>query len=256
MTATAIIVITVFFLLLAFFMIVFVFFYNQKRKSHIYEKNQIQLQHEQEILTAQLEIQEQTMKTVSQEIHDNVGQVLSLAKLYLNTLEGINDEAKSAKITESRQLVGKAINDLRDLSRSFYGDRITEMGLNEAIATELKVLQNSGVYETQLEISGNSYRFEPQKEIVLFRMVQEALHNSVKHAQPGLIKVKMHYGSKQFQLSIIDNGKGFEAGKIKDGKVGMGLTSMRNRAAMIGASFDIQSGPGGTEIKIEKETDN
>jgi len=93
-------------------------------------------QFEQELLQTQIEIQEQTLKTISQEIHDNVGQVLSLAKLNLNTFEA-NPEGK---LKNTKELVSKAINDLRDLSRSLHGEKIGEIGLQEAIVNELKIL--------------------------------------------------------------------------------------------------------------------
>lgn len=205
-------------------------------------------QFEQELLQTQIEIQEQTLKTISQEIHDNVGQVLSLAKLNLNTFEA-NPEGK---LKNTKELVSKAINDLRDLSRSLHGDKIAEIGLQEALTNELRVLQNTGQFETQLKVTGETYKLEPQKEMVLYRIVQEALHNSVKHAKAARLQVFVNYQPALFILTITDDGRGFDLSGLQFSKTGIGLKSMNNRAALIGGKFSIDSAAGkGTSISIE-----
>ena len=147
-----------------------------------------------ELLQTQLEIQEQTLKTISEEIHDNVGQVLSLAKLNLNTFE-INPEKK---LTDTKQLISKAINDLRDLSRSMHGDRIAELGLQQSVADEFQILENSGEFKTHLKITGELYKLPPQKEMVLFRIVQEALNNCIKYSKAKNIILELNYAADSF----------------------------------------------------------
>ena len=228
------------FLLLAFFIIYLAIFHN-KRKSIF----------RQQLLQTQLEIQEQTLKTISEEIHDNVGQVLSLAKLNLNTVGAIADQQVQSKIDSTKDLVSKAINDLRDLSRSLHGEKIGEIGLQEAIANELKIIQNTGQFETELNINGQLYKQDPQKEMVLFRIVQEALHNAVKHSSADHLKVLMNYNAAYFSLTITDDGNGFAPDQLLTSQSGIGLKSMRNRAALIGGEFDVHSSKDGTAISIQ-----
>ena len=208
----------------------------------------MQSQHKQLILQTQLEIQEQTLKTISEEIHDNVGQVLSLAKLNLFTFENNSKQ----KLEDTKALISKAINDLRDLSRSMHGDRIAELGLQQSVADELQILENSGEFKTHLKITGESYKLPPQKEMVLFRIVQEALHNAVKHAYATHLKVEMIYQPGSFTLTINDDGKGFSPEALKSSQTGIGLKSMQNRGALIGGEFSIYSlKNNGTSITIE-----
>ena len=212
----------------------------------------LELQMKQELLQTQIEIQEQTLKTISQEIHDNIGQVLSLAKLNLNTFEGIESDTNQTKINDTKNLVSKAINDLRDLSRSMHGDKIAELGLQESVASELKILQNTGQYITELKITGEPYKLAPQKEMVLFRIVQEAMNNVIKHAKAKNIFIEMRYQPDIFDLTISDDGIGFNAAVLQSTQTGIGLKSMQNRAALIGGEFTIQSDLGkGAKIKIE-----
>ena len=217
----------------------------------------MQSKHEQALLQTQIEIQEQTLKTISQEIHDNVGQVLSLAKLNLGTFETMESEANQVKINDTKQLVSKAINDLRDLSRSLHGDKIAELGLQDSVANELKILQNTGQYQTALYITGDNYKLEEQKEMVLFRIVQESLNNAIKHAKAKNININIAYQPELFSLIISDDGSGFDPGALQSAETGIGLKSMQNRAALIGAAFTLNSQNGnGTTITIELKRNN
>lgn len=234
---------------LAIFMVViFVLFI--RRKNRLLLKNKLlQSQHEQELLRTQLEIQEQTLNTISQEIHDNVGQVLSLAKLNLNTLPNSSDQ----KIQDTKNLVSKAINDLRNLSHSLHGDVIAAHGLQQSIANELNIIESTKAFATKFTVTGATVKINPQKEMVLFRMVQEALHNIVKHSGAAAIDVAMHYTADKLQLTVTDNGKGFDLTPLNEpgSNAGMGIHSMYNRAKLIDAVFNISSTTGsGTTITI------
>ena len=230
---TLVIVLTCLFLLLGLFVMIFFLVY---RRNQNIKETQIEKLN-QALLQTQLEIQEQTLKTISEEIHDNVGQILSLAKLNLNTLQ----QGEEQKIQDTKNLVSKAINDLRNLSRSIHGDRIAELGLLQSVKDELNILQNSGQFTTYLKVNGDAIKMEPQKEMVLFRIVQEGLNNAVKHSKAKNITVQMDYQPELFYLTINDDGIGFDVAALEVAKAGIGLTSMKNRAALIGGTFSLQS---------------
>ena len=226
--------------------------YTRKQKEHLMERELLQTQFQQALLQTQIEIQEQTLKNISQEIHDNIGQILSLAKLNLNTFENAETDPNKAKIESTKQLVSKAINDLRNLSRSLHGDRISELGLQESIENELSILENTEQFKTHLKAAGQPYKMPAQKEMVLFRIVQEALHNAVKHSKAANIYVDIEYGTEAYKLSVRDDGSGFDAVLLKASQKGIGLGSMKNRASLANAKFSIQSSPGtGTIVFIE-----
>src|SRR5947207_14144326 len=122
---TGIVATSIVVLLLASFIILFVLFHNSRQRKNRRARMKLQSQYQPELLSTQLEIQEQTLKNISLEIHDNVGQVLSLAKLNLNTMDIAKTEQLQGKIDNTLSQVSKAINDLRDLSKSFNTDNIT-----------------------------------------------------------------------------------------------------------------------------------
>ena len=240
------------FLLLVSFLIAFILIYKKKKTQYLQDKIILNQQFQQALLQTQIEIQEQTLKNISQEIHDNVGQVLSLAKLNLNTFEDTESVYNQTKINDTKQLVSKAINDLRDLSRSLYGDKITELGITVAIDNELRILKNIGQYQTELKITGDSYKLEQKDEIVLFRIVQESLNNIVKHSKAKTIRVQTIYQHDLFTLTIADDGIGFDPATLSSSQTGIGLKSIQNRTTLIGGIFSLHSIPNeGTTVTIE-----
>jgi signal transduction histidine kinase len=231
-------------IIVAIGIIVLILVYQKKQLQYIGEKKQLQVTFEKEILESKLEIQEQTLKNISQEIHDNIGQVLSLVKLNINTMNSDEPVQLQNKITDSRQLITKAIQDLRDLSRSLNTDYIVESGLSKALEYELDMIKKTGEYQVEFNIEGKQYRLGNQQELILFRIVQEALHNIIKHAKATSIEVRISFDPDLFTLKIIDNGTGFDASQIEHNnysKLGLGIRNMHNRANIINTRFQITS---------------
>lgn len=240
----SIFIITGFLLIVATGIIVLVLVYQKKQLQYIGEKKQLQVTFEKEILESKLEIQEQTLKNISQEIHDNIGQVLSLVKLNINTMDSNEPVQLQNKIIDSRQLITKAIQDLRDLSRSLNTDYIVDAGLSKALEYELDMIKKTGAYQVKFDIGGKQYRLGNQQELILFRIVQEALHNIIKHAKATSIEVRISFVPDLFTLKIIDNGTGFDASQIEHNnysKSGLGIRNMHSRANIINAHFRLTS---------------
>ncbi len=194
---------------------------------------------QQELLHTRLEIQEQTLKHLSVEIHDNIGQTLSLVKLNLAMIETTALQGSETRISDSHELVSKAIQDLRDLSKSLNTDYISEKGLLRSIAYELEMIGRTGAVKTQFEISGEPVKLGKQKELILFRIVQESLNNCMKHAEANNIRVSVRFGPEKLTLSVQDDGKGFDSSSLSRENTGLGISSLQNRAAMIGAECKI-----------------
>ncbi len=234
-------------IILGVYIIIFYLSYERKKRIHNNEKRLLQSQFTQTLLQTQLEIQEQTIKNISQEIHDNIGQVLSLAKLNINTMNCDDPVALEGKINDSKHLISKAIQDLRDLSRSLNTDYVIEMGLLRSIEYELELIKRTGTLETVLQIEGSTYRLERQQELILFRIVQEILHNIIKHAKATVIDVFVKFEPAMFMLTVKDNGVGFDTGKLKVedySNLGLGIRNMHNRAKMINTDFIMNSSAG------------
>lgn len=209
---------------------------------------ELKVRFEQTILQSQLEIQEQTFRNISQEIHDNIGQVLSLAKLNLNT---IPHEGASDKISLTEELLGKAISDLRDLSKSLHPEKISDIGLVNATRHELFIFQKAAKIKTELIADESEITVDGDKSVIIFRMIQETLHNALKHAKASRVIVTMRQQGSQTMIEIKDDGSGFDTTRLKNTETGIGLKSMEQRCKLIHATFTIDSAPGnGTTIQL------
>jgi two-component system NarL family sensor kinase len=249
---TAIIATSIVLLVLGVFIITFLVIFFLRQKQNKMAKEAREAEFVQELLQAQLEIQEQTLKNISQEIHDNIGQMLSLAKLNLALVE--TDET-NPRISDSHQLVSKAIQDLRDLSKSLDTDYVMQMGLPRAIEYELEMINKTGISKTNFQLEGQTKRIDKQKELILFRIVQESLNNIIKHAEAKHINVVLNYNDTGLSLSIHDDGKGVDLTPLNEetnSAFGLGIRNMHNRARLIGANFNMHSVlQEGTNVSIQ-----
>jgi signal transduction histidine kinase len=234
---------TIMLLLLGIFIIGFLFFYQRKRIAHITEQEQLRSTFNREILTTRIEVHEQTLGYISQELHDNIGQVLSFVKLNLGTATHNADVQKQKKIDESRELLSQVITDLRDLSKSLSFQQISRHGLLRAIETEVERVNKSGLVTIEINVAGNTYPLGEQRELVLFRIFQEALNNTLKYAHARVLRINLKYDKELFNLTITDDGIGFSADTAKN-QNGSGLKNMESRAALIGATSLLTSSPG------------
>lgn len=237
--------------LMLFFVVFFYLFMIQsyrRRTMHLKDIDNLQANFESTLLKSQLEIQEQTFRNISQEIHDNIGQALSLAKLNLNT---INNQNINDKIALTEGLLSKAIADLRDLSKSLNGEKITDLGLQAAVHHELTLIEKAVHMSTSIEGGDLELLLDDRQVIIVFRMIQEVLNNILKHAQATHIIVTFSAGDAVTRISVKDNGLGFDPHQLNEAKTGIGLKNMKQRAHDINGNVNIHSAPAqGTEVVI------
>jgi signal transduction histidine kinase len=242
-------------LLLVGFIVTILFLYQRKQHRQEQEIVRIKKDYDQELLTTQLEIQEATFKTIGQELHDNIGQVLSVVKLSLAILPIEKEDPVYEGVYNIRQMLNKAIFDLADLTKSLHSDRIAQIGLCEAVRFELENLKKAGLLQVKFEAPGEEPIADSQKAIFLFRIFQENINNILKHSKATRVDVLVSVSENcRFQMLIRDNGVGFNVAEKRDKALsssGVGLKSMVNRAKLIGGEISFQSSPGsGTTVTV------
>jgi two-component system NarL family sensor kinase len=241
---------TVFIVLFSGFIVLLVRLFNKTRQSYLLEKQNMTQQFQQLLLQSQLEIQEQTFNTISQEIHDNVGQILSVAKMQVSIIE--QKEVKDFQtLKELRENIGQALNDLRDIAKGLSTERIKLFSLHEIVAYEVQRINRTGVLSIHIDVEGNEQQLQEQKKLILFRIIQESIQNVIKHARASVVKVLFHYLETKLDISITDNGIGFNVLSTLQKNSGLGLQNIINRAKLIGGNADISSVVDeGTNIKL------
>jgi two-component system NarL family sensor kinase len=213
------------------FIISILFIYRKRQAEFKNDISRIKLDNEKAILTAQLEIQEQTFNHISREIHDNINLSLTLAKLNLNTIELKNATLPIQKLTNSIDLIGQAINDLTVISKGLNADTIIEQGLLRAIEFEVTQIQQADIFEIKYQVRGNPFYMESQKELIIFRIIQEALNNVIKHSKAKIAELIVHFHEDYLEINIKDDGNGFSLDQKSNG--GAGLKNMEKRARLL-----------------------
>ncbi|WP_229365663.1 sensor histidine kinase [Fibrisoma montanum] len=204
--------------------------------------------YERELLKTQIEIQNQTLEQVGRELHDHIGQLLSVAMLHLN---GLDEELEQSEhrhaIQQTINVVRTTIQDVRALSKTLDSDTVRRFGLRQSLELELERIERTGRFRTYLHVTGTPYSLGEEAETILFRIAQESLNNAIKHSGGHAIMVTTSYQSDQFKLSITDDGKGFDVDEVSTRKAdiaGSGLRNLQQRAHLLGGTCTISSEPG------------
>jgi signal transduction histidine kinase len=243
---------TIFILVMITFIIIILFFVQKKQRKFNNDLLEIKENYDLELYKAQSEIQEQTSLQIARELHDNVGQNLSLAKLSLSTLDlDKKDEAK-ASIEEISDIIEIALHNLRLLTRFMNSEIIRKGGLIKSINMQVDFIQRGGKFNARLEVTGEPKTLPDTKEIFLFRIVQEAINNIIRHSKASEICISLEYSKNLLALQVRDNGNGFILDeKISGPDLVSGIYNMQHRAKIIEAEFEIDSQVGkGTCIKV------
>ena len=233
-------VVTLIVLLIAVtFIFMLVTYSNKRKKLFFQEKQNLQLLFTEQLLQSQIEIQEQTFNIISREIHDNVGQVLSLAKVQLNTMEEGNS-LNLLLLADLKESVSKVMLDLRDIAKSLNTDRIRLSTLSEMTNHELQRIGRLGIIKTFFLSVGKEHHIDNPKKLIVFRMIQEGLQNILKHANAKTIEVSFTYDIQIFKCQIKDDGIGFDPAIINS-EDGLGLQNIISRAALIGGQSSVET---------------
>jgi signal transduction histidine kinase len=220
------------------------------RKRRIQHEQEIALMNEKftsELLQTQLEVQQQTMQRIGREIHDNVGQQLTLAYLYAQQIHS-TDEPLAAKVQGVASIINDSLTDLRNLSRGLVdAHAIHTADLAELIQLECEKVKTAAHCKIDLSITHALKELSPALKIFVLRIFQEFVQNSMKHSKCTCLTVELSQQEKGIQLISEDDGKGFS----HESRHGVGLTNMKKRAQMIGGTFSLESQPGfGTKMRL------
>lgn len=228
-------------LLMGSFIVTMVIVNRQKQLQNQQKLAAVRAEYEKTIINAEKEIRENTLTHVGRELHDNIGQLLSLAKMNLAS-------SKPEKVSEGKSMLNQIIKEVRALSKSLNLDWVESITLEDFIQNELAKLESAAFCQTQFEKKGDEIQLDKDKKIILIRTIQECLNNAIKHAQPKSISFHLETKPEHLIICIKDDGVGFDTSQVSNGS---GMYNLKNRMHAIEGEFDIQSALGkGTEIKL------
>jgi two-component system NarL family sensor kinase len=227
-------------LLIGGFLLFTLIWYRRRTNQYIQEREFMRTEFEKQLMLTQLEIQEQTLNNISHEIHDSVGQDLSLTKIQLNIVEVSEGLAKDV-LQGARDSLSKAILDLRDMAKTLNTERIRHFNLVSSIEAEMNRIRRSRFLLSSFITEGVEKPIHEEKKLILFRIIQECLQNTIKHASATEVLLKFYFREEGLDIFIRDNGKGFDVENAIFSQTGLGLQSIINRAKIIGGNAQFSS---------------
>jgi len=241
----AVIFATAVFLLLLSFLFFFFIKYRLRKNKFITERDVMKRDFNQMLLQSQVEVQEDTFSILAKELHDNVGQLLSSSKMLLGItqrkMEAIPDTLMIAEET-----LGKAITELRSLSKSLDKEWLQQFDLIDNLTTEIKRINSGLVLEIHFLHEGKLL-LSPEEQIILFRIIQEALQNAIKHSEAKNININIETNAEKVVVQIADDGKGVEQNLSN----GLGIRNMKHRTKLLGGNITWHNPDKGALITIQ-----
>ncbi len=228
--------------LMSLFVVAMVVLHRQRQAQNRQKIEHLRSEHEKTLLNVENEIQQETLARIGRELHDNIGQLLSLAKLSLNS-------PKPERQAEGRDCLNQIIQEVRALSKTLNLDWVESLSLDEFIGQQLEKIQATGFCQTGLESDGSFSELKKDEKLILIRVLQECLNNAIKHAQPDRITVRLSKEVTSRKIGIRDDGRGFDTGQPSPGS---GMSNLKKRMETIGGKFYLTSEVGkGTYIILE-----
>ncbi|OSY88730.1 histidine kinase [Tenacibaculum holothuriorum] len=228
-------------LVITFLILLFVVFQRRKNKL-LLERAIAKKRYERELAETQIEIREETLRNISWELHDNIGQLLTLAKIQLQ-------HASPENIDEISHTITKSLTEIRALSKLINPEFIKQIKLKEALELEIERFNRLNYIEASLEIKGKEQEINQKHGIIIFRILQEFFSNTIKHSRAHNLCVSLHYLEDSLKITAQDNGVGFEMKKVL--LKGIGLQNIKTRAKLINAEAELKSFPEkGTTLTI------
>jgi len=223
----------------------------QQRHLHRLEMEQVQQQHEISNLTAMLSGQEQERSRLARDLHDGLGGLLSGTKIELSAVfSRVNDAAAREKVTRSLNQLDAAVNELRRVAHNLMPELLLKYGLTEAIREYCNRMSH-GDLEVAAEIVSYTDSLDTNRQVVVYRIIQELVNNAMKHAEAKHILIQLAQADGTLYLTVEDDGKGFDVATL-DGRKSAGIHNVQSRLDYLKGHLNLISEPGmGTTVEIE-----
>ncbi len=204
-----------------------------------------------------LRVQEEERGRISRDLHDGIGQSLTALKIQLELLEQEAGKAETPlvpRIASLRELADACLVEVREMARLLRPQMLDELGLEPTLRWLARTVEKRTGVAIELEIHGSEAGPDPDAETLIFRIVQEALTNVVRHANVASARVRVEHRAGSILIAVEDRGTGFDADGVlagKDEERGFGVRAMRDRVQSFSGRFRLQSSPEGTLLEAE-----
>ena len=236
------------FLTLLITLLVIFFYFLKKKNNYLVEKMESELYFQSELIKTRIEIKDQTLSEISKELHDNIGQIVSVGIMQLNMYLNNGKPVLINELNDLKEILAKSLDEIRILSRIINKDNLLHSNFIEAIKQDLERIKKLKNIPYNYTVTGEIPQIDQEHDLFIYRIFQEALHNSLKHSHSDLFEVAINTTDTVFRLKIKDFGIGYDTSQINSG---LGLNNMKLRAKLIGANLIMESNSSGTTVILE-----
>jgi two-component system, NarL family, sensor kinase len=208
---------------------------NRQKNKLVLQQSIKQAEYTAAMALLKIEIKDETLKQLSAELHDNVGQILSLARIHIKTLQ---QQQPSNAINQAEELTAKALDDIRALSKSLNTNVLNTTDIISNLQLQQHILNNTGKLECILIYDGICNNITQEAQLVMYRIAQEFISNTIKYAQASKLEIQLIINTQQAILMLSDNGQGFDTATTHTNN---GLANIHARAKQINAQAILTS---------------
>ncbi len=244
-------------LVLTIGLIMFIIFH--QRKVIRYQTKLQQMEHEQQkvLLNASIRLQEEERQRIAADLHDDAGPLLATARLYLNENLVNQDKATQLQsIYQARQILDDTIQLVRNISHSLMPPTLKNFGLESAVNDLFQKISGSGSINASSRFHDYKERLKPEKELIVFRVVQELINNILKHSSSSFIHLTQNSHGDKFFLRIHHDGRGIiqsDFDKLNKSHIGLGLKNISSRLKVAHGSINFEKDVSQTYYKVTLE---
>ena len=232
--------------------LIFIAFYKRNIKAQKLLFAQ-EVAYKEQLNISNLQTLEDERRRFAQDLHDEIGASLSAIRLYVGSIVSqISDEPLQAKLQQVKQTIDQSMASTRRISHNILPPGLELMGLSMVVNDLVSQLNQSKVLHISILVEPNIPKLHFEKELMLYRVLQELLQNTVKHAQATEVTICFSFNPTHYIIQYKDNGIGVDLSQHK--RVGLGLSNIQSRIKMVGGTYTIITAVNeGFEITIDIE---
>lgn len=223
------------FLFIATAFVLFLLYFYQQRDRAQRERLSREMEYERQIADQRHEVQKDTLRTVGRELHDSIGQMLTVARIQIASRGKVNP---SEELDTAHEMVLRSAQEVRELAHTLSNIGAKEFNLRAAMLADINRLNRMNEIQAKFEMDSGPVRLSSDLQFITYRIFQETLNNILKHAEASSVTVKVVESTDDFRMWIRDDGKGFDPAQANNG---IGLRHMHERAALINAALHVRS---------------
>lgn len=238
---------------------IIIFLVMHQRRVLRFQNRIAQMEQEQQkiLLNASIKLQEEERQRLAADLHDDAGPLLATARLYLNENLVNQDKATQLQaIFQARQIIDDTIQLVRNISHSLMPPTLKNFGLESAVNDLFQKISGSGSINASSRFHEYKERLKEEKELVIFRVVQELINNILKHSNSSFIHLTQNIHADKFYLRIHHDGRGIvqsDFDKLNKSNVGLGLKNITSRMRLVQGNINFEKDISQTYYKVTIE---